>query len=353
MEGVSRKKKMACLNAGISAGELAKRVKEKEPLPVTFSPEEIALLCDRQKLDVAKREWEQIQKENIALIRYGREGYPKRLLDIPDPPYALYLKGSMPNRSKCVAIVGSRMCTEYGRKIAAKLGQICANAGSDVVSGMALGIDSAAHAGALRAGHPTYAVLGCGCDRCYPASARPMYEEMTGEKGGVISEYPPGSKPVGWHFPERNRIISGLCDILIVAEAKIRSGSLITADCALEQGRDVYAVPGRVSDIHSAGTNGLISQGAGILYDLDLFEEELRALCGSAAAKASGAEPVSKNGLEKEDLVVYSCLDLSTKNLFDLIEETQYPVTQVLDSLERLKRRGLVEEDRQNLFSLK
>ena len=310
-----------------------------------FSEEEIKWLNEsRQKNDI-DRQWEKFKKTGISFVYYGHPDYPEQLKNIYQPPYALYYKGSLPGAEKSVGIVGARMCSEYGRSIAAQLGKELSAYGISVISGMALGIDSAAHAGALAAGGKTYAVLGCGCDICYPKASRNLYENMQ-TTGGIISEYPPGEKPFPYRFPERNRIISALSDILIVVEAREKSGSLITADSALEQGKDIYAVPGRYDDVLSRGCNRLISQGAGILYDIDSFVEETGILNKKIKKDIKSEQQL----LEKDERLVYSCLDLHPKFINNIIEETGLHVLETLHVLERLKKRKLVQETFQNYY---
>lgn len=207
--------------------------------------------------------YERMERDKISFIPYYHPDYPKRLLQIPDSPFGIYVKGEVPKDSeRSVAIVGARSCSAYGRYVADAFARELAREGVAVVSGMARGIDGVAQKGALAAGGRTYAVLGCGVDICYPASHAKLYEEIS-RAGGILSTYPPGTAPTPKHFPPRNRIISGLSDAVLVVEARQKSGTLITVDMALEQGREVYAVPGRVTDRLSDGCNGLLLQGAG------------------------------------------------------------------------------------------
>lgn len=188
--------------------------------------------------------------------------YPQILNRYERMPEGLYVLGTLPDpKKRAVAIVGSRSCSEYGRNAAREFAEVLGENGVQIISGMALGIDSAAHEGALMGGGETFAVLGSGVDVCYPESKKNLYESII-ETGGILSEYEPGAPALAYHFPMRNRIISGLCDAVIVIEARIKSGSLITANYAIEQNKTIYALPGRVGDRLSAGTNDLIGQGA-------------------------------------------------------------------------------------------
>lgn len=200
----------------------------------------------------------------IRRLRRGIAPYPPLLRAIPDPPPVLWLRGETPPEllaRPSVAIVGARACSSYGRSVARTLGRELAAAGLVVVSGMARGIDSEAHRGALDAGGVTVAVLGCGIDRDYPAANRDLARRIV-EKGLIVSEYEAGVEPAPWRFPARNRIIAGLCSATVVIEARERSGALITADFALEDGREVMVVPGEITSAVSAGSNALLRLGA-------------------------------------------------------------------------------------------
>lgn len=189
-------------------------------------------------------------------------GYPPLLAELHDPPASLFLRGQMEAlQGPGVAVVGARSCSAYGAQVARSLARELATAGVVVVSGLARGVDGEAHRGALEAGGRTVAVLGCGIDRDYPRSHAELARRIV-SSGAVISEYPPGVEPAPWRFPARNRIIAGLALATVVVEARERSGALITADFALELGRDVFAVPGEITSGLSAGTNDLLRQGA-------------------------------------------------------------------------------------------
>jgi len=219
-------------------------------------------LCGKS-LGAAERILELCVKADIKTVTVQDISYPDRLKNIDDAPPVLYYKGNLPafDTEPAIAIVGSRSHTAYGRMAAERLAFEVADGGGYVISGMAKGIDSAAHRGALKAGKPTAAVLGCGPDVIYPKENAELYEEIV-SKGCVISEYPPRTQPLAFHFPERNRIVSGLSLGVLVVEAGKRSGALITANLAADQGRDVFAVPGNIDVPESEGTNDLIKSGA-------------------------------------------------------------------------------------------
>ncbi len=200
----------------------------------------------------------------IRRLRRRDPGYPALLAAIHDPPPAIFLRGDGETSAlsePAVAVVGARACSAYGRSVARSLGRELAAAGLVVVSGMARGIDGEVHRGALEAGGLTVAVLGCGIDRDYPAAHAELARRIC-ERGLVVSEYEPGVEPAPWRFPARNRIIAGLCEATVVVEARERSGALISADFALEEGREVLAVPGEITSALSAGTNALLRLGA-------------------------------------------------------------------------------------------
>lgn len=224
-------------------------------------------------------EYEEMTARGISFVAAGEDGYPGKLKSIPDAPGALYYVGKLPrNEEKTIAIIGARNCSEYGRAMARQFGEILAGAGVQIVSGMARGIDGIGQQAALDVGGYSLGVLGCGVDICYPRENRQLYERLIAE-GGICSEYPPGIEPRAVLFPPRNRIISGLCDGVLVIEAKERSGTLITVDMALEQGREVYALPGRTTDPLSRGCNMLIRQGAGIAVSPQELLRELKPDC--------------------------------------------------------------------------
>ncbi|MGE9874791.1 DNA-processing protein DprA [Hornefia butyriciproducens] len=213
--------------------------------------------------------------DRVTVLRKGDPEIPRRLTEIRDTPEILYCDGDVSLlRSRCVAIVGSRKCTQYGISVARAIARRCAECGLTVVSGMALGIDAAAHQGALEAGGRTIAVFACGPDVCYPRENRRIMKEIR-DRGLIFSEYPPGEKPAPYKFPMRNRIISGISEAVVVVEASYRSGALITAEFAEEQGRQLYAVPGNITSPASFGSNQIIAEG---VMPLLVIEELIRGL---------------------------------------------------------------------------
>ncbi len=207
---------------------------------------------------------QELARQGVRWVGRSDSGFPASLAAIFDPPAGLFLRGAAAASTldrPCVGIVGARACSGYGALVARQFARAVGGAGFVVVSGLARGIDGEAHRGALEAGGTTVAVLGCGIDRDYPAAHRELAQRVAAS-GLIVSEYPPGVEPAPWRFPARNRIIAGLCAALVVVEARERSGALITADLAMEEGREVLAVPGEITSSLSAGTHRLLRAGA-------------------------------------------------------------------------------------------
>ena len=293
-----------------------------------------------------ERKWKKMEEKHIKFIPCFSEEYPEKLKVIADPPYALYVLGRLPDENKkSAAIVGARNCTSYGEQMALQYGQSLGNAGVQVISGMARGIDGAGQRGALNGGGTTFAILGCGVDVCYPRENIGLYMDIQ-TKGGIISEFPPGTEPFAWNFPKRNRIISGLSDWILVMEAKEKSGSLITADLALDQGKDVYALPGPVTSALSQGCHRLIRQGAGILITPEELMDEWN------LGRTQIGQKIDKNEkmLESPERMVYSCLDLFPKGIDELMKETSLSVSELMERLITLELKGYAKEVSRNYY---
>jgi DNA processing protein len=252
------------------------------------TPGMISSLLDKAARNKADRLLESIFQCNADVVTIQDTVYPKALRYIADPPVVLYVRGKLEPDALCIAVVGSRKASFYGLDVARRLSRELAAHGVTIVSGLARGVDSKSHWGALEGGGKTIAVLGCGVDIIYPPENRELMSRIC-ESGAVISEYLPGIEPIPYHFPARNRIISGLSQGVVVVEANEKSGSLITADFALEQGREVFAVPGNISSANSRGTNKLIRDGAKIIAGTGDILEELKlepngvtAFCGQS-----------------------------------------------------------------------
>ena len=318
----------------IEETELRRKLKEHM---VSKEAEKIA-----GKIQEGKQLWnektvEKWRKEGIRLISYEQESYPERLRQIASPPYAVYVIGQLPQKGiKTAAVVGARNCSYYGETYAARIGKVLSESGIAVISGMAKGIDAAAQRGALHGRGGTFSILGSGADVCYPRENRGLYEDVK-KYGGILSEQPPGSPPLAQYFPARNRLISGLADVVIVIEARERSGSLITADMALEQGKDVYALPGNVDSQLSHGCNRLIRQGAGIILSPEELLDDLN-ICGDFVKNMTE----NKITLETEQNIVYSCLDLNPKSIGQILAETKLSIPELMRQLVSLEMSGMI-----------
>ena len=321
-------------------------IEETELKSIVEDEKERTVILDSIRVWEPKSEYQKLEQKGAWFVTMMSEEYPKRLRNIPSPPYALFVKGKLPKEEmRSVAIVGARECTPYGEVMAKEFAKKLAQEGVQIISGMARGVDSAGQSGALEAGGVSFGVLGCGVDICYPREKIGLYMELQ-ERGGVISELALGTNPLPQYFPARNRIISGLSDTILVMEAKEKSGSLITADMALEQGKDVYALPGPVNSRLSMGCNRLIRQGAGIL----LTPEELLVELGICHQKEKENDGQIKLLLETTEDLVYSCLDLQPRNLEYLFNMTKIPVSELIDVLMRLQLRGVVKEISKNYY---
>ena len=268
----------------------------------------------------------------IRKITIDDPGYPKNLRNIHKPPAQLYVNGTLGERDEmAVAVVGSRRASIYGLETSEKIAYELALRGVTVVSGMARGIDSAAHRGALKAKGRTIAVMGSGHGHIYPPENEELYREIAGS-GAVVTEYDDAVEPLQFNFPQRNRIISGLSLGVVVVEAARNSGALITADLAAEQGREVFALPGRISSATSAGTNDLIKDGAKLVQSVDdIIEElkirEIRPASGEAREKLDGRiERMTKayiyNSLTEDERKVYKELSDEPSHIDDLVAKT-------------------------------
>ncbi len=284
--------------------------------------------------------------EGITIMTLEDDGYPKRLREVYDAPPILYLKGSLEEPDALsVAVVGSRNSTRYGIASAEAIARGLAERGVTVVSGMARGIDSAAHIGALKGEGRTIAVLGSGIDVIYPPENRALYDEIVGH-GAVITEFPMGTGPEMMNFPRRNRIISGISLGVVIVEASPNSGALITAQCALEQNREVFAVPGNITSMRSRGTHKLIRQGAKLVETADDVIEELRYLLHGYRDQLKSArtrEHSLDENLSGEERVVLKSVEHGPACIDAIIEECGLRSEQVLAILLDLEMKGLVK----------
>lgn len=262
--GLGRKAKHTLLKEAGSASGIYHMVQtsSEQSLRALIGEKSYGRLRQEQKETTPQGVWEQMDKRGIRYTFCGAPDFPQKLREIPDVPFGIFYKGALPRvETPSVAVIGARKCSEYGRYMAESIAAGLAARGVGIISGMAMGIDGISQRAALKAGGASYGVLGCGVDVAYPSSNVELYHQLI-ENGGVLSEYPPAMKPRPALFPPRNRIISAFSDAVLVVEAREKSGTFITVDMALEQGREVYAVPGRCTDGLSRGCNQLLRQGA-------------------------------------------------------------------------------------------
>jgi DNA processing protein len=287
----------------------------------------------RRRID---RECTAIERHHVQMLSILDQAYPARLKMIPDPPALLYVAGTLTDQDAlAVAMVGARKASSSGRLVTEELSHDLAIAGITVVSGLARGVDAAAHRGALMANGRTIAVLGCGIDRTYPPEHDRLRKQIE-EHGAVLSELPMGAPPHSHHFPRRNRIISGLCLGVVVTEAAMNSGSLITAKLAGVQGREVFAVPGHVKDKTSRGTNGLLKDGAGLIEQVqDVLDVLMPQLEPELRAMLRLPMPIKKtvDRLGKDEALVYDALSYVLSSVDVVIEQTGLPASAVVTAL--------------------
>jgi DNA processing protein len=296
----------------------------------------------RSAFDPAALE-DRLSAQGVRIITLADEAYPSRLREVPDPPPALFVKGGMPEAVP-VALVGSRKATAAGLETARTLGRALGERGVCVVSGLALGVDAAAHEGALEAGGTTVGVLGSGIDVVYPRENRGLFESV-GRSGAVVSEYCLGEAPLAWRFPARNRIIAGLCDVVVVVEAPEKSGALITARHALDAGRDVWAVPGPPGAPECRGSNRLLADGAGVLWDVSEFVSALGPRDAGATAERVPHEAPLPVGLPEMEEAVLSGVGFEATGVDAVARRAGIGMRDVLPALALLELKGFVSRN--------
>lgn len=346
----------------------------EKDLEKILKPVQLRAFLNAREKKRPEEEIVRLQKKGIDYYSVFDEGYPKRLLKVLDRPNGLFVRGSLPDEdSMTISIVGTRRHSYYGEKKTKQFSRLIVENGIPIISGMARGIDGIAQKTAVEYGGKTYAVLGCGVDVCYPPEHKQLFEQIP-MTGGIISEYPPGTEPAAGLFPMRNRIISGLGDILLVMEAREKSGTLITVDMALEQGKEIWALPGRVDDVLSVGCNRLIAQGAAILPGITEFEKELEILCEKYGKKVesfgmkgeegtvsegkkgdamhtAGERDTKWNCLSLIEKAVAAALDyqpLSLSNIYerlDMESKTRYSIRQVSIALMELCMKNMAKQE--------
>lgn len=311
-----------------------------------------AIVRSRNEENILKS-YKCLSEKGVTFISQNSSLFPEKLRNIHQPPKALYLRGRLPDPQKLsIAIVGARSCSEYGRYVARKISAHLAMQGFQVISGLAQGIDVISQKAALESHGYSLGVLGCGVDICYPAENRETYNRLV-SNGGIISEYAPGTPPKAAFFPMRNRIISAMSDIVVVIEAREKSGSLITADLALEQGKEIYALPGRVTDSLSHGCNRLIRQGAGIILSPEEFIGDLAVnysvhkdiLSPTDDNYEPGNLFANKTGLSRSERILLDMIDFNPVSISQLQAQSSLPFPELLDSLMTLTVKGLVSQN--------
>lgn len=296
-----RKAKLPSMLYGMSEKQMIKMYIEGE---ACLTRKAIEYIQESKKVWDLKEEYSRLQAQGVSFYPEFHPAYPEHLKRISSSPWAIYVIGRLPDENKLtIAVIGARECSAYGICMAKELGKKLAAYGVQVISGMAKGIDSMSQRAALEENGDVFSVLGNGVDICYPTASRWVYEQVK-QNGGIISEYPLKTEPRPGNFPARNRIISGLADAVVVVEAKEKSGTLITVNMALEQGKEVFAVPGRVTDGLSRGCNRLIQDGAGVFVSVEEMLEELLKKdfsCRSRVGMLSVSTDVEKHVKTKEE----------------------------------------------------
>ena len=372
LEGLSRKQKLDILQQ-FSDPEDIYLCKDFSHVP-GLGQEQIQALMNKD-LREAEKQSNICRRKDIGILTIQDAQYPARLRNIADPPLLLYYKGVLPDFSQmpAIGVVGTRKATAYGMTIARQFGGQLAQCGGLVVSGGAAGVDSMALQGALEAGGQTVAVLGCGVDVVYPRTNRRLFMQIE-EKGCLLSEYVPGSQPKPWQFPERNRIISGLSNGVLVIEAPERSGALITARDALEQGRDVYAVPANIDMVSCVGSNALLSDGAAAVFSgwdilrhyAPQYPDRVRQWKNpQIKPEIKAAQPVRLPVADKKDIdipantsysvkndeepsltpeedKVLACLETKPIHMDELVSRVGLPAGEVLTVITKLSLKGMV-----------
>lgn len=318
----------------------------KEKIKETQLEKVLFYLSRSLSLETVKKEYEKLEKERVRFISCDDEEYPKRLKRIYDYPYGIYVKGNLPSEEKkSIAIVGARKSTTYGKEMARIFARELAKADIEIISGLARGIDASAHIGCIEGGGKTYGVLGCGIDKIYPRENIELFMEIE-KTGGIISEYGLGVEPLSHHFPFRNRIISGMADGILVVEAAKKSGSLITAEQGLEQGREIFALPGRNIDRQSEGCNLLIQKGAKLVLTVSDILIEL----GINGEKKLNINKNLINPLANREKLVYHCLSLEPKYIDDIAKECKMTLQETMSILFVLELNGYIKQVIQNYY---
>lgn len=316
-----------------------------------LSKNNVESILEAQQDRKIRKQFDKMQKEGVKFVCELDEEYPNKLYGLEDAPFGLYVKGKLP-RGECpsVAIVGARRCSTYGRETAQMFASQLAQRGVQIISGLAMGVDGIGQMSAIEAGGVSFGILGCGVDICYPRENIELYMQIQ-RKGGLLSEYPIGTRPRANLFPARNRLISGLADVLLIIEAKEKSGSLITVEYALDQGKEIFVVPGRICDSLSSGCNELLKQGAGVATSVQDILEVLGIKIAKNPSENIKNQLNTNLALEKKQLIVYSCLSLEPKNIESLIQEVDLSIPELTNIIVTLQMMGLIHEPTRNYYA--
>lgn len=306
------------------------------------------LLTQRQKLDLYA-EYQKLAKYNARMIIFTDDEYPAKLRTITDPPPVLYIRGNLrPQDEKALAVVGTRKCTRYGKDVSAHLSEQLVKNGVTIISGLAQGIDASAHEGALKGGGRTIAIMGCGIDRIYPAQHSELAKQVS-EHGALISEFALGTPPLAENFPRRNRIISGLSLGVLVIEAPEKSGALITAGMAAEQGREVFVIPGNITNNMALGTNKLLQDGAKLVTSAQdiLNELNFEYTIIQTRTQATAIQPSTD-----EETLILKCIGTDPTHIDNIIRQSGLNSAEVMGLLTILELKGLAQSAGYMQYSL-
>ncbi len=321
----------------------------KDMLSKVISIKDIESLLSGRNKDMIEENYGKMISKGIKFTYKGYDTYPEKLYEIYDAPYCLYYKGILPdNNKKTVAVVGARNVSYSGSVIAKKMGRELAENGVQVISGLARGVDISAQKGALTiAGNKTFAVMGCGIDICYPKQHIEAYM-LIQESGGIISEYPIGVPPIAGNFPMRNRIISALSDGILVIEAGEKSGSLITAEYGINQGKDIFAIPGEIGNKLYCGSNRLIKEGAALVTDISDIMDAL-----GIFYDCNISEHKQKLCLERNHKIVYSSLGLEPAHVSEIAVRSGFSIKQTMEILIDLELKQYICMVGNNYYAVK
>ncbi len=353
INGLGAKKLKKLLKYFSSAEEIFRAGKYKLSELQFLTPKLTRKLCSKVETEFVRNQLKLIDKYNVCLLNMTDEEYPDLLKFIYSPPIILYVQGEIkPQDNSAFAIVGTRKATTYGKANAKKISYELARSGFTIISGLAYGIDAAAHKGALDAGCRTIAVFGTGLDTIYPAANRGLAKKIL-NSGALISEFPLKSKIEKWNFPTRNRIISGMSKGVLVVEGKKTSGSLITAKDGLRQNRDIFALPGDVDKPQSVGPNFLIKLGAKIVTNAaDILEDYKIKLTNESGSAKKDERPSVK--MTKDEQEVYRILKDNDRRLSldKMVKQSEYSVSRLSSMLLTMEIKGIVEREAQNMYRL-